>query len=204
MSTLVLGPPAPFPQSLAEGLRAPLANIGGLQIPQDTTGVVIVVGADSALGPTTVGHISVHNWHELAEAPMKRTLEALQDCWETMSGRGGRIVLVTPTIGMSGGPHLVPYTTGVEGTRAMAKSAARQWAPAGIVINTITAPLHLFAPGMAGSAGHLTAAAVPDDASHKSTLTDSVVATARFLLETDAPHLVGATIVVDGGAVMLP
>ena len=200
MASVVLGSSAPFPQALAAVLGAPVVDVTALPMPQDTTGVVIVVDADPGVGPTDVADISAQDWHRLAGAPMKRTLQALQGAWATMSGRGGRIVLVVPTIGMVGAPHLVPLTTSVEGIRAMAKSAARQWASAGIVLNMISAPLHLFARGVHGSASHLTPPAVPDD----DFLTESVVATSLFLLETEACHLVGATLVVDGGAVMLP
>ena len=71
-------------------------------------------------------------------------------------------MLVTPTVGFAGAAGLVPYTTAVEGIRAMAKSAARQWASDDIIVNAITAPLDLFAPALAPLASHLTAAALHD------------------------------------------
>jgi 3-oxoacyl-[acyl-carrier protein] reductase len=40
-------------------------------------------------------------------------------------------VLIVPTTGVPGSAGLVPYTTAVEGIRAMAESAARQWAGRG-------------------------------------------------------------------------
>ncbi len=82
----------------------------------------------------------------------------------------------------------------------MAKSAARQWASDDIIVNTITAPLNLFAPALAPLASHLTAAALQDAEG----LVESIVETLKLLLRKDIRHLVGATIVVDGGAVMLP
>jgi 3-oxoacyl-[acyl-carrier protein] reductase len=99
---------------------------------------------------------------------------------------------------MTGAAEGVGYTTAIEGIRAMAKSAARQWCSDGIVVNLIAAPVSLFAPGL--DASHLTAAALPDDG----TLIHSVVETTKFLLRRDIDHLVGATIVADGGSVMLP
>lgn len=110
----------------------------------------------------------------------------------------GRIVLVVPTIGMAGAAGSVGYTTAIEGIRAMAKSAARQWGSEGITVNMIAAPLSVFAAEVATS--HLSAAAVRDDA----TLTHSIVETAKFLLRDDLDHLTGETIVVDGGSAMLP
>lgn len=117
-----------------------------------------------------------------------------------MQHKGGRIVVVLPSIGMTGGPYLVPYTTAVEGIRAMAKSAARQWASRNVIINMIAAPLHLFAPRLSASAGHVTAAALHND----DALIESMVETTRFLLKSEVTGLVGETVIVDGGAVMLP
>jgi 3-oxoacyl-[acyl-carrier protein] reductase len=64
----------------------------------------------------------------------------------------------------------------------------------------VAAPLQLFAPGSATSTAHLTASAVSED----SQLFGSVVETVKFLLRRDVGYLVGETIVVDGGSVMLP
>jgi 3-oxoacyl-[acyl-carrier protein] reductase len=129
---------------------------------------------------------------------MWRTLVALQQAYAAMTQRGGRIVLVVPTIGMAGAAGLVGYTTAIEGIRAMAKSAARQWGSDDVRVNLVATPVSLFAPG--SDASHLTAAAFSDE----STLIHSIVETTKFLLRRDVDHLVGATIVVDGGSVMLP
>lgn len=133
-----------------------------------------------------------------ADETMWRALVALQAAWRSMRPRGGRIVLVVSTVGMAGATGAVPYTTAIEGIRAMAKSAARQWGSAAIGVNIIAAPARLFATHV--DASHLTAAAVPDDAR----LIRSIVTTATFLLRPDIEHVTGETIVVDGGSVMLP
>lgn len=200
MSIAILGSSTALARKLADGLGAHLCGVDTVSLPQDTTGVVIVVGADPMPHESSAGSAGDEDWRHLTEEPMRRTLVALQRSWSVMAGRGGRIVLVTPTIGMVGARHLVPYTTALEGIRAMTKSAARQWASSDIVVNTIAAPLPLFAPDMRGSAGHLTAAAVPDD----DNLVRSIISTLEFLLHTDSRHVVGATILVDGGALMLP
>jgi 3-oxoacyl-[acyl-carrier protein] reductase len=108
-----------------------------------------------------------------------------------MADRGGRLVLVTPTVGLTGAPELVPYATAVEGMRALAKSAARQWGGHGIAVNCVAPPIELVAgaasqPPVGGWAlGHIA----------------PVVA----LLAGEAAHSVtGTTITVDGGVVMAP
>ena len=135
--------------------------------------------------------------HDAVDDTIWQTLAALQTA-HASTARGGRIVLILPTIGMTGAAGLVDFSTAVEGIRALAKSAARQWASEGTAVNMIAAPLALFATD--GDASHLTAAAVQ----HDETLIHSVVETARFLLRNDLDHLTGDTIVVDGGSVMLP
>jgi 3-oxoacyl-[acyl-carrier protein] reductase len=82
----------------------------------------------------------------------------------------------------------------------MAKSAARQWASDNIAVNMVAAPLRLFAPTMGQLATHLSAPAIDDEA----TLVQTVVDTTTFLLRLDAALPVGATILADGGSVMLP
>jgi 3-oxoacyl-[acyl-carrier protein] reductase len=142
-----------------------------------------------------VDNIAAIDATQSADDSMWQTLVALRTARE----RGDRIVLVLPTIGMAGASGAVDYTTAIEGIRAMAKSAARQWAAAGITVNMIAAPVHLFdVPAV--DASHLTAPARPENG----TLIRSVVETAKFLLREDIDHLVGETIVVDGGSVMLP
>ncbi|RAU99327.1 ABC transporter permease [Mycobacterium colombiense] len=162
--------------------------------------VVIVIGIDPLVEPTHVSALSPAEWRRFAEQPMRQALDVLQRSYRSMRQDGGRIVLVLPSIGMTGGPHLVACATALEGIRAMAKSAARQWARENVIVNTITAPLHLFAPKLSGSAAHVTAAALQDD----DKLIESIVETTRFLLKRGVSGLVGETVIVDGGALMLP
>ena len=126
-----------------------------------------------------------------------QVLRALQTAHVSMEP-GGRIVVIVPTVGMAGAAGLVDYTTVIEGIRAMAKSAARQWGSEGVGVNMIAAPLGLFAAD--GDTSHLSAASLHDDR----TLIRTIVETAKFLLRNDLDHLTGETIVVDGGSVMLP
>lgn len=143
------------------------------------------------------GDVVVIDGDDAVDETIWQTLAALQTAHASMA-QGGRIVLILPTIGMAGAAGLVDYTTAVEGIRALAKSAARQWAFEGITVNMIAAPLALFATD--GDASHLTAAAVQRD----ETLLHCIRETAKFLLRHDVDHLTGDTIVVDGGSVMLP
>lgn len=196
MSTAVLGSHDALAGAIANGLGSTVHQLDA-SLPPGLDGVVIVTG--SGARPTPLSSLDEFEWRRLAEQPMRHTLTALQRSHASMCGRGGRIVLIVPTIGMSGAVDLVPYTTAIEGIRAMAKSAARQWAPQ-IVVNMIAVPAHLFAPTLSGTTSHLTAPAVSDEHA----LIETIVETTRFLLSDAVTHLVGATIVADGGSVMSP
>jgi len=156
----------------------------------------IVVGPTEALSHALAeASDDVVTIEDNAEDALWETLVALQTAHEAAPRR---IVLVLPTTGIAGAAGAVDYTTVIEGARAMAKSAARQWASEGIGVNIVLAPSHLFVRDVDTS--HLSTAAVPDDGA----LIHSVAETAKFLLRDDLRHLTGATIVVDGGSVMLP
>jgi 3-oxoacyl-[acyl-carrier protein] reductase len=160
----------------------------------------IVVGPAETLSRALAdafGDVLVIDGHDTIDEMIWQALVSLQKAHSSLA-HGGRIVLIVPTIGMAGAAGLMDFTTAIEGIRAMAKSAARQWASDGIAVNMVAAPLTLFA--IDGDASHLTAAAVQNDG----TLIHSIVETATFLLRADLKNLTGETIVVDGGSVMAP
>jgi 3-oxoacyl-[acyl-carrier protein] reductase len=161
----------------------------------------IVLGPSVALVEAltdAVGDVLVIDGNSAVDDTMWQALTVLQTARASMKTAGGRIVVVLPTIGLAGAACQLDYATAVEGIRALAKSAARQWGSEGIGVNMVAAPVRLFKPDVDSS--HLTAAAVPDDES----LMHSVVETVGFLLRADVKHLTGETIVVDGGSVMAP
>lgn len=195
----VIGRSDPVSSAIAASLKTVVHDSNEL-IPPGTNSVVVAVGVDPMLEPTHLHSMSAAEWHLFAEQPMRYALTALQRSHASTRQNGGRIVLVLPSVGMTGGPHIVAWAAALEGIRAMAKSAARQWAHEGVIVNLIAAPLHLFSPGLGPSAAHLSAAALSDDEK----VIESVVETTRFLLKREVAGMVGETIIVDGGALMLP
>ena len=107
------------------------------------------------------------------------------------------MVVVTATTGISGAATVVPFVTAVEGVRAMAKSAARQWGAVGITINTVLVPLELLVPGTA----QLTSFLSPPALGALPSVADVAAAITAFV---DAHGTTGATVIVDGGSVMAP
>lgn len=170
-----------------------------VQLPDAVDGVVFVIGAD-ATTPLALTDLDSITWKRLAHGLMRRALDVFQQARVSMRERGGRIVVILPTIGVAGSPMLVPYTTALEGIRAMAKSAARQWAASGVTVNMIGIPVDLISPDLASATTHLTSPAITES----ERILDDVIETTRFLLRRDIGHLVGQTVIVDGGSVMLP
>jgi len=199
MTPHVIGHSDAVSWAIAASLKA-VVHGGDELIPPRTDSVVIVVGVDPALEPAHLHSMSAADWRRFAEEPMRHALNALQRSYASMQQDGGRIVLVLPSAGLTGGPHIVAWATAVEGIRAMAKSAARQWAHADVIVNLVATPLHLFAPRLNASQAHVTAAALPES----ERIIESVVETTRFLLKREVTGVVGETIIVDGGAMMLP
>ena len=83
-------------------------------------------------------------WDARGEALLRAALHACRAGHTAMRDRGGRIVLVTPTVGLVGADGLAPFTMACEGMRTLAKAAARQWGSAGITANCVAPSLDVF------------------------------------------------------------
>ena len=139
-------------------------------------------------------------WDARCEAVLRTALACAGATYRQLAARGGRFVVVTPTVALTGAAGLVPIVTALEGLRALAKSAARQWGDSGITVNCLAPPVALVAPGAAAADPGVEEPALgrrPDGRAD--------VAPIVALLTADAAGFVtGATIVVDGGVVMTP
>ncbi|WP_319435662.1 SDR family oxidoreductase [Mycobacterium sp. RTGN5] len=194
-----MGAPTGLGGFLAAGLGAEPLGFGAA-LPQGLHGAVLVVGSDPAPAPEPLSAMTGAAWNESAPNVIWQSVIALQRSRAALLPDGGRIVVVTPTVGLTGASTLVAYTTACEGVRALAKSAARQWAREAISVNLLAVPLELVAPGLAGLDSHLTPAAIGE----RPALLDTVLRSAEFLLGSAADTLTGITIIADGGAVMAP
>jgi 3-oxoacyl-[acyl-carrier protein] reductase len=104
-------------------------------------------------------------------------LRRTQEAFSSFDGGGGRIIFVMPSVSLLGAVGLVPLTTALEGVRALAKSAARQWAQHGITVNCVVGDIEMR---------------------------DEIAGVVDFLSGDAGGAITGQTIVVDGGSVMLP
>lgn len=140
------------------------------------------------------------DWEVRGEGLIREAIFTFQAAYSAFTGGRGRIVLVAPTVGFTGAGGLVPYTTAVEGVRSLAKSAARQWGPQGITVNTVMVPPDLVAPVLVTNT---TFNAPPVVGRLPDVRADVVEAIGLFAAPTTG-GITGATVIVDGGSVMAP
>lgn len=142
-------------------------------------------------------------WDALAEAPARRTLVVLQRARAAMGPAGLQFVLMQPATALEGSEQLVAATTGWEAQRVLLKSAARRWGTAGFRANVV-----LVRPDalVAAPDGRVPADALrtPPALDRSACGIDAVIDTVLLLLRPEGAALTGATLAVDGGALMQP
>jgi 3-oxoacyl-[acyl-carrier protein] reductase len=170
--------------------HAVVDRLGGLDV------VVHAVVPEEAVDVRAVADVDDGRWAAVWERSMQSLLWVLQAAHAPLAASGGTVVVVVPTVGMSGAPGLVPLAAVAEGVRVLAKSAARQWGPDGITVNCVA-----VSPVMAGVA----ADALGSMALSAPALgAVDIAPVLSFLTGEAARSLTGATLSVDGGVWMAP
>jgi 3-oxoacyl-[acyl-carrier protein] reductase len=163
--------------------------------------LVHVMIDDAALVPQSLLETAPDAWDTRGEALLRDALFTFQAAHTRFTTAGtGRIVVVAPTSGFTGAAGFVPHSTAVEGVRALAKSAARQWGPEGITVNTVLVPPALVTPALATA----TAFEAPPAVGRLPDLHDDVAATIAHFGASTSGGINGSTVIVDGGSVMAP
>ncbi len=162
--------------------------------------VVHVCVDEGALVAQPLVEIAPADWDRRAEALLREAIFTFQAAYDLFTGGPGRIVVIAPTAGFTGAGGLVPYTTAVEGVRAMAKSAARQWGAQGITVNTVMVPPDLVAAVLVAN----TAFNAPPVVGRLPDVRADVVEAIGLFAGSPATAITGATVIVDGGSVMAP
>ena len=215
------GAAAGFGAALASGLRqrgATVADLGGASSLATAAGVerAFAAAAEAAGSADAVVHAAVDPaaFEPVAvadaddarvvvvwEQSMRACLFVLQASFAHLSGRGGRVVLVTPTFALSGAAGFGLYAAAAEGQRLLAKSAARQWGSEGITVNCI-APSAATVGVDSDELGAVTLS--PPALGTTGDVASDIAPVVDFLLGADAHFVTGATIGVDGGAWLTP
>jgi 3-oxoacyl-[acyl-carrier protein] reductase len=199
----------PAASTLGDGLAGALAELGAsvttggaaaAPAPAISALVHVCVVAPSP-APRTLVDTTPEQWDDACEAPLRDAIVAFQAAHARFVPEGrGRIVVVAPTSGITGAGGFVPFSTAVEGVRALAKSAARQWGPHGITVNTVLVPPDLVAPELATA----TMFNSPPVVGHLPDVRDDVAAAVALFLAPTVGGITGSTVIVDGGSVMAP
>jgi 3-oxoacyl-[acyl-carrier protein] reductase len=189
-----VGTPLDDPASAHAGFAAAAAALGPLDI------VVHALVTPGSYDLVPVAETTDAGWDARCEAVLRTALACAAATHRQLAERGGRFLVITPTVALTGASGLVPVVTALEGLRALAKSAARQWGPAGITVNCLAPPLALVAPTSGDADPAVEAPAlgrIPDGRA-------DVAPVVALLAAESARFVTGATIAVDGGVVMTP
>lgn len=138
---------------------------------------------------------------EVWEAGMRSAIACLQAVHPHLRERGGRVVVVVPTLAMSGEEGLAPWAATAEGVRLLAKSLARQWGADHVTVNCVASS----AEAMGGSDGDPSRTSLANVALEGSgSLLHDVGPVVVFLAGSASAYLTGATLCLDGGVWMAP
>ena len=162
-------------------------------------GVASVVHAHlpaASLRRRPLGDLDGDDWDELVDGPVRALLATLQAARSVLD-RGGRIVVVVPSVGVLGEPGLVAACTAAEAARGLAKSAARAWGPGGIAVHLVAGAPSAFGSEETGSADANVSALADTGA-------DGVAEAVHAALVGLPGSMTGTTLFVDGGRTMLP
>jgi NAD(P)-dependent dehydrogenase (short-subunit alcohol dehydrogenase family) len=166
--------------------------------------VVLAFYQPSATRSREMVTLDDHEWDSFCEAPIRSCLVGLQSAYQLLSASGGAIVVIIPTVSLIGAEGYVAVTTSGETQRILAKSGARRWGISGITVNVVAVPLDALVdqnPGDPGESAQLTlgppALAPPDPATGIASVVTSLTGPLGGMVT-------GATICLDGGAVMAP
>jgi 2-hydroxycyclohexanecarboxyl-CoA dehydrogenase len=132
------------------------------------------------------------------------TLHAMQACFPHMKARGGTIVNFGSSTGVGGDPGFAAYGLNKEAIHGLTKHAAREWGRYGITVNTIC-PAALtenvrakFEENPRWQQAILKSVPLGRLGDPETDIAPAIVA-----LATDLRFLTGATLMLDGGRVLL-
>ena len=134
---------------------------------------------------------------------VKGTLWAMQAVHPHMKEQGwGRIVNFASSMGITGGKGFAAYNASKEAIRALTRTAAREWALDGIVVNAI-APAAATHHGPAGQQSEGYRQFIENCPMQRQGDPETDIASvAWFLCSDGCRYLTGHTFMVDGGAFM--
>ena len=150
-----------------------------------------------------IADVSEHDVDVFYTSGVKGSLWAMQAAHPHMRAQGwGRIVNFASSMGITGGRGFAAYNASKEAIRALTRTAAREWALDGIVVNAIApaAAAHHGAAGQTSEGYRTFVENCPMQRQGDPEL--DIASVAWFLCSDGCRYLTGQTFMVDGGAFM--
>lgn len=128
---------------------------------------------------------------------------AMRECFPHMKSRGwGRVVNVCSLNGVNAHMGTLEYNVGKEALRTLTRTAAREWAPTGVVVNAVC-PAAKSAAFRRVMGQHPELEAAADGANPMGRIGDpylDIAPVVTFLASDDCAYMTGNTLFVDGGS----
>jgi 3-oxoacyl-[acyl-carrier protein] reductase len=207
---LLLGIGAPAAR-LAKALDAPLIDIDrgdiGPAIGEGTRGgvdlILFVACPDETLRSQAFESLSDAQWREGVDRPLELMLSTLHALSELYPSDPPPIVLAGPSMALSGGDGLAMLAAVAEGQRALMKSASRQMGQRGFRFTWVAIDSLLFAPEL--ESADLPKSQDPDPLAIGGPADIGQLASLLSLLaDPRAKGMIGQSLMLDGGELMLP
>lgn len=160
--------------------------------------------SNSSSQPHQLVQVDDELWEEHYSVSVGGAYRCASAALESLSARGGSLVLMTSRAGMEGSATLPLYATMKGALRGFAKSLAREWAPHGITVNVVS-PI-AYSPAMT--------AAIEADPAMAERLSrriplgrigdpqHDIGSAVAFLIGPNARYITGQTLGIDGGHFM--
>ncbi|MGZ6976977.1 MAG: SDR family NAD(P)-dependent oxidoreductase [Acidimicrobiia bacterium] len=151
----------------------------------------------------SIAEVSEDDLDVFYRSGVKGTLWAMQAVYPHMRDQGwGRIVNFASSMGITGGKGFAAYNASKEAVRALTRTAAREWAPDGIVVNCI-APAAAYHHGEAGKQSEGYRIFIENCPMGRQGDPELDIGPLAWFLCSDATrYLTGHTFMADGGAFM--
>ncbi|MGZ4688569.1 MAG: SDR family NAD(P)-dependent oxidoreductase [Acidimicrobiia bacterium] len=151
----------------------------------------------------SIAEVSEDDLDVFYRSGVKGTLWAMQAVYPHMRDQGwGRIVNFASSMGITGGKGFAAYNASKEAVRALTRTAAREWAPDGIVVNCI-APAAADHHGEAGKQSEGYRIFIENCPMGRQGDPELDIGPLAWFLCSDATrYLTGHTFMADGGAFM--
>lgn len=167
---------------------------------------VLAANAAVALPERSIAEWTVDDWDTVHDTNLRGTFVIIKHVLRLLPvGRDGAVVVTASVSGLRGHPNATPYAASKAGLLGMVTSLAAELAASGIRVNAVS-PGAVHTPLLDSVYGTQTAAVI-DQAGQANPLgrvasPDDIAATIAFLGSTDARHVNGVNLVVDGGQSM--